>query len=657
MSSLPLLLLTVSALLALAAGIFGFSIRWSELIVIHYGYFFIFIAFGCFVYSLYKVSREYFGRIKFTDKSLLPVLVVAGCSIVLLLHEPFGFKVVMDEPLLLSTSRMMHYENQVLTPYEANSYEGSFKVTKGYLDKRPYFHPFLISLLHTLTGYRPENTFLLNILLTPILLILAYFFGKKLTGRRGGIVAVLLLTSIPLLAQNATGGHFEILNLVMILGVMQLACLYLERPGPERLAALCFGGILLTQTRYESTLFALPVALVVLLGWIKKKEIIMPWPVVFSPLLLICYPMHFRVTLSRDDFAQIGDLGNEQAFSWSYFWNNLDEAGKFLFNFGQGLSNSLLVSLAGVMALGFFAGYLIIQFHEIREKEPANIVLTLFLGTVMLCFGLVMCYHWGQLSDPVASRFGLPLLLMFVLTTTVTITRWPRPFLLSILVLFGVVLWFYLLKIEPLTLLTTGIKLILLFIAITAGTLFVLAKRLDAENYFIGIILLMIIFVSVPVTASHRYAQSYTPALEVRMILQFFKDHPQKDYLLVSRSPLLSISYGIAAVGVPRVLKSPVTIHKHLLHRTYSSIYLFQLADVNDETGEITVLEDYDIGPDFELELVTEQRLVPLQLARIMRIVGVHLPETENSAEPESPAPSQSNIPQLYPPAIAHILN
>ena len=631
MSSLRLLLLIASTLLALVVGM-HVEIFWCKLIVIHLGYPVIFIAFGCFVYSLYRVFLKYFVRPEFTRASILPGLVIAGCSIFLLMHEPFGFKIVMDEPVLLSTSRMMHYRKEVLTPYEANSYSGSFHVTKGYLDKRPYFQPFLISLLHTLTGYRPENAFVLNILLTPLLLTLAYFFGKKLTGRRGGIITVLLLTSIPLLAQNATGGHFEVLNLVMILGVMLLACLYLERPRPESLAALCFTGILLTQTRYESTLFALPVALVVLLGWMKKKEIILPWPVVFSPLLLVLYPMHFRVTLSRDDSFQVGDKGHETPFHLDYFWDNLEAAGIFFFNFGQVLSNSLLVSITGLVALGFFLGYFVIHFYQIRQKDTSELVLALFLGTVLLCFALVMYYHWGQLSDPVASRFSLPIMLIFALVTVVALARWPRTFLLSALALYGYVLLFHVCNLQVMGLWIKLVEAVIFFVGLTAITIYCIVKRIDLTGFFILISLIFIIFISAPIASNHRYLQTFYPATVVRMTVRFFKDNPKKDYLFLSKNPLFPISYGIASAGVYQALGSPAVIEKHLLHRTYSAIYLLQLIDVDEETGKSTVMEKYDIGPDYELETVRELRLVPLKLARIVKIVGVNLSETQEQS-------------------------
>ena len=135
-----------------------------------------------------------------------------------------------------------------------------------------------------------------------------------------------------------------------------------------------------------------------------------------------------------------------------------------------------------------------------------------------------------------------------------------------------------------------------------------------------------------PIAVNHRYLQSFYPATVVRMTVRFFKDHPKKDYLFLHNSPLFPISYGIASAGVYQVLKSPAAVEKHLLHHTYSAIYLLQLIDIDEETGKVTVLEKYDIGPEFELETVQELRLVPLKLARIVKVVGVNLSETQEQS-------------------------
>ena len=76
-----------------------------------------------------------------------------------------------------------------------------------------------------------------------------------MTNRHGGrLVGLCCLAGLPLLAINATGGGFEILNLCMIALTMLAAISYLERNDAVPLNFLLMSGILLAQTRYESVL-------------------------------------------------------------------------------------------------------------------------------------------------------------------------------------------------------------------------------------------------------------------------------------------------------------------------------------------------------------------------------------------------------------------
>ena len=619
--SMRLVILALSVILALGFSFFTLDLYWAAQFVSYAGYPILFATFSIFSFSLFKIRGRWglngiFDQVR---SSPLPILTVGGCTGFLLLQEPFGFKILMDEVVLLGTSMSMHFEKAVLVPSMANDYEGSFRIIEAYLDKRPYFHPFLISLLHDLTGYRPINTFILNIILTPVMLALAYRFGHKLTSQRGGILSVLLLTSLPLLAQNAVGGHFEILNLVMILAAMLLGCRYLQKLDGPSLTAFCYAGLLLTQTRYEGVIFVIPIGLIVLLGWHRKGEVQLPWQVILAPLLLVCIPMQFFISMSKDRFWQLKDTGKDQVFSFRFFGDNLQDAGKYLFHYGQTNSNSLLLSLLGLVAVAYFLVYVVLRLDGFTRQEQPRFVLSFFLLAVLASFALAMGYHWGHLTDPVASRFCLPLLLVAALAVPVVLQKWPAPLLLTTCGLFFYTAWFHIMDRDYLSFIRSGIGIIVLFLLALAGTIYVLQRKRDPLNYLIGLSLLFIIFVTVPVASNHRYAGRYTPAKEAEMILEFFQQNPEKDYFFTSRSPLMAITHGISSASIHLVADQPDNIRRHFLHRNYSAFYAFQLVDVNGETGELDVVENYDLGPAFEIETVKEKRLIPLQMGRIVR--------------------------------------
>jgi hypothetical protein len=55
-----------------------------------------------------------------------------------------------------------------------------------------------------------------------------YTLGRMLAGRVAGWLGVVLFAGLPLLSQNATGGGFELINLVMILATLLLGARCVE---------------------------------------------------------------------------------------------------------------------------------------------------------------------------------------------------------------------------------------------------------------------------------------------------------------------------------------------------------------------------------------------------------------------------------------------
>lgn len=629
-----LILLGAVALTALFIGFFGLSPFWAEQVVVNLGYLFLLTAFILFTWSISRLIRRDRQRIHWRSLGF-------GCSLATILvafvflwsHEPVGFKILMDELILLGTSMTMHFERGPRVPAIAHNYFGDFEIPLGYLDKRPLFHPFVLTLLHDLTGYRPENAFVLNFLLTPLLLGLTWLLGRKLGGHwQSGVLAVAIFGFLPLLAQNATSGHFELLNLVMIATVALCAMRYLQQPEAISLNALVFSAILLAQTRYESALFALPVGIAIIVGWIRVGRIVLTWPVVIGPALLLCVPLQLRVFQSKPVFWQLDDKASETAFSLSYFGENLGHAGRFLFDFGQGQANSVILSALGLVGVLAFPVFLILHRRRIWQDDPAPLGFALMLAGGLAAFLLGMCYHWGQLDDPTASRFALPMLFLAALCGAAATSRWPRPVLFAAL---GVTLFAALLTIMPMDPIEfRGRGVLVVGGVLIAGALILvpLLRGLDGLRLSIGFALGFALVLAVPTTANHRYGEKYTPAEAIRMMRRFFAENRDRNIFFTADTALCPIVHRVPSTGIPIVRDHPETIKMHLDRRNYSGIYAFQLLKVDPDSGETTVVDKFDLGPAFELETVVEKRLVTLLLARIVEITDVHL---DRASEPE----------------------
>ncbi|MBI2498170.1 MAG: glycosyltransferase family 39 protein [Opitutae bacterium] len=359
--------------------------------------------------------------------------------------EPFRSKVLFDEFVLQSTAFNMHFFRDTATMVRGYDLLGTFLSLDNYLDKRPNFYPFLISLVHDFTGYRTANAYWLNAALYPATLGLAYYLGRRLAGRWGAQLAVLLLGSLPLLGQNATGSGMELMNFGMLLAVAALGGAYLRRPDEIRLSALVLGTVLLAQSRYESAIYVLPVAVIIMVGWWQRGRVVLSWTAVLAPLLLVPCGLQNKV-LSNTRWMWELKENQDSRFSLSYLPKNLEGAADFLFNTSQRYANSLILTVLGGLALGWLLWHLFRRRPALRDIPADSLALALLgIGAVANTV-LIMFYYWSSFNDPMASRFALPL--YFVLAFAVVGAgaalgrRWRAvPGLLSGLAVVAVVEW------------------------------------------------------------------------------------------------------------------------------------------------------------------------------------------------------------------------
>jgi 4-amino-4-deoxy-L-arabinose transferase-like glycosyltransferase len=308
----------------------------------------------------------------------------------------------------------MHVTKQVSTILRAYDIGGTWLSIDTYLDKRPYFFPFLVSLMHDFTGYRIANMFALNVACAAALLALLYWFARELAGRGPALLAVALMATMPLFGQNATGASMDLHNLAMLALVACLALIYLRSPSDDRLSLLVLGAVLLSESRYESVVFVFPTAAVIAVGWYRAGRVYLPWPAVIAPLLLVPWVWHHRVLEAEPVFWQLKE-GQTSAFGLENVADNLRGDVDFLFNTGPGLANSFFLSAIGVAGLAWllFEAW---RRARLRPRPPlpaATVVALAFGAGVAGHFIVLLFYWWAKFNDLMASRFALPMCLAF----------------------------------------------------------------------------------------------------------------------------------------------------------------------------------------------------------------------------------------------------
>jgi hypothetical protein len=598
-------LLVLTSVLAAVLGFVTFSPASALSILTAGGYWVMLGTAAWFAWSLWGVARESrpWAGLREPAGWAIPALIL-GCGLILLVHETYGFKILMDEVMLLGTSMGMHFEKHPLVPIRGHDLQGAFQLLDGLLDKRPLFQPFLVSLLHDLTGYRPENVFVLNTALAFVLLGQVYLVGRMLAGREAGILAVLLLTSLPLLAQNATGGGFELLNLVMIMSTLLLGRRFAERRDPGRLQALLLSTVLLAQTRYESVLFVLPVGLLVLWAWWKEQRPVLDWGTCVVPLLFLPVALHQKIFSLRESAWEMASRpGFDRPFALGYAPDNFSHWLNFFFDTTGEHSNSLVLSTLGFIALPFCLLAAAKILTRIRSATPGQVTVACFTVGFAAHSLLMLCYFWGRFDDPVIRRLSLPLNLWLVLAVVIVAAemfthKWTWRVLLAL----------------------TGV------------------------GFFSH---------SLPSMARHDYSLDYYIGREMEWRREFIAAHPEKDYLFIDNDAIIWITHLVSGTPIRQALEKKGIMIFNFRNHTFTAFYVFQRYDVDPANGRLIVQKDFDLGPDYQLETVWERRFTPLTVSRISRVVAIKDGELAPPAGTPSPlaklsATEREKIRQAY---------
>jgi hypothetical protein len=585
-------LLLLSTALAIVLGFYAIPDRPAITFVSNAGFWFVLVAFGIFLHALGQTFAADLRALRWRTLDWVSIGVVSLGTVVLLVHERFGFKIVMDEIMLLGTSMSMHLDKTVLTPMRGNDIQGTFMILDGMMDKRPLFFPFLVSALHDLTGYRPENAFLLNALLAFVFLGLVNIAGRMLAGRFAGWLGVALFAGLPLLAHNATGGGFELLNLVMILATMLLAARLIQQRDNASMAAFCYSALLMAQVRYESVVFLLPVALVVLWVWMREKRAVLPWQVIIAPLLMIHYPLQHRIFDLRTTAWELASKpGYEKVFSPAYIPENLSHALRFFFSRPADHPSSLVLSALGVLAVPFFALLVVKRLRALAGESPINVATCFFALGFAVQFALMMCYFWGKFDDPVIRRLSLPTHLAMVVALLAVLPQFAKP----------------------------GVVRTLLAVAVFG----LLAS-------------------GVPSMAAHAYSQEYLPGREVAWRRTFMAEQPRRDYFVIDNDSILWLTHKVSATAVLQASLRRDALGFHMRNRTFSDVLVFQRYEIDPDTGKMTLRKGDDLGPAFVLEPVREERLQALTLSRISRVKEIREgPNVLSTPDPQNhPVPT-----------------
>lgn len=581
------LVFAASGGLAFAVGFVVVAPPVAERLIIAGGYFYILGVFAAFAYfagrvvvARREVAIRWMRRPGWAGVALLIATLFTVWS------DTFRHKVLFDEYVLQGTAWHMHATKEIGTPMRAYDIAGTWLAIDTFLDKRPFFFTFLVSLLHDVTGYRLENAFGLNVGMAVICLGLAYWVTRAVTDRRApAVLVVALLASLPLFGQNATGASMEMHNLGMIAVVLAAGVLYARAPDPDRLSFLVLATVLLAQSRYESVLFVGPVAIIVVLGWWRAGRVLLPWPALIAPLLLVPYAWHSRVVDTKPVLWQLreGDTGR---FGWHYLAGNLEGARNFFFATSPTQPNSLwltLLGLAGILWAGVRLGGRWRRRHSVPlALSPPLAVLALVGSAIIANLGMLMFYYWSRFDEPITARFALPAYFLLVLFAGWLVHAWDRKWPATRIAALGLVAW--------------------------------------------------LLVVAAPAYARRLYTTQNMVMREIEWELEQMQSRPGPVLVITSKATMPYLLHRISAINTQVAKGRGPQIAWHLQQGTFSEVLVAQVVRPTSAAGDAGVDPEDELPPEFKLEPLERKRF-GTRWIRVSRLVAVDVPGALPSAD------------------------
>ncbi len=310
---------------------------------------------------------------------------------------PAEMRVQFDETSLVGTSQNMHLQRAALMTTGAVPFEGAVVPLEQTVDKRPPLFPFLVSLLHDVSGYRIENAFVVNAALLAAALLLVFAAARSRLDLPAALAVPFLVLAVPLTSIVATSAGFELLAAVLFMVVLLAALDFVRRPDTVRWVAFLGSGVVFAQARYESLLALLLVLAIVLWSvrarwrpdW-RARTALAACPLLVTPLVFLL--LHAR----NPDFYP--EAGGRPLLSLQH---GLDHVLPFLAAwFGPSLENPLPGSVA-IVAVVVWTLWLVRRRGSIAD----GIVVVPVLGVT----ALVLFWFYGDVREPTALRLFLPL--------------------------------------------------------------------------------------------------------------------------------------------------------------------------------------------------------------------------------------------------------
>lgn len=367
----------------------------------HYSYYIMLTLLIAWVGSLlYHWQQSQFCIKQYVANQKTSLLAILLICIAVFASMETELRIFSDETNLLAISKSLAYFGTTFNSTQGTWYYDAYHPVTEVFPKRPLVFPTLVSIVHSLTGYRVENVFAVNFAALFALLFLLFQITAKRFGTIAGYTAIALVLSQPIVSIVANSGAFDLLSTLFALITALAFARYVDKPSHSALLFLLLTFLVFANIRYESILYGglMLVSLLVFkqLRWQDVKAVFFA----IGAVILFMLPSVWQRILSQGKYENPSDRGilslEALAEHGSAFLNaQIDFSGLLPYS-------PILFWLAVTTLLVWLVYLLKTKQVRIANLDSKWVTLAVALTINLLIF---LAHHNGYYDRPTSTRF------------------------------------------------------------------------------------------------------------------------------------------------------------------------------------------------------------------------------------------------------------
>ncbi len=486
------------------------------------------------------------------------ILIAFILTCVVFISVKVGFKTLSDETNLVSVSRSMLDDKTVYNTTSAKYYYGNLQPITRDIPKRPLIYPFLVYILHELTGFRYQNAFAVNFIVLFGLLSGVFIITRKILDFAAALAAMLLILSYPVISIFAVSAGFDLLNSAFLILILVAVYGFVRNPSSPGFSFLIASLLFFANIRYESLLFLvlIPLLLIPKIKWQYVKD--SSYLLCMAPLLNLPFIWE-RILKPKGHFESVKDV---QLFSFDSLMVNIKSFFTSLIDLDYRLPYAGILTIISILIIFYLIAQIIRK--KILLTGYQRYFMIILIVTVGLSSLMFFSHFFGRYNHPSSARFFIIISLLFAFAPIVVKIFKPD--------------------------------------VISAKALLIISAICFCFYH--------------PIAVEGRFINTLTLNRTTDHCIKFLDNIKDRNILIVSNRPGQYVAMGFGAIDFSYANKNKAALLTELQRHLYSRMIVFQ--DMEYKTG--LPASDSKLDNDYKLNTLYEIQTTATEFLRISEV-------------------------------------